>query len=65
MKNEGLTLHHTGISAYYEFPISNAPQKGTDNKIKSMKRQAYGFRDKEFFKLKIMALHETKYALVG
>jgi transposase len=30
-----------------------------------MKRQAYGFRDNQFFKLKIMALHETKYALVG
>jgi hypothetical protein len=30
-----------------------------------MKRQAYGFRDREFFKLKIYALHETKYALVG
>jgi len=30
-----------------------------------MKRQAYGFRDMEFFKLKIMAIHETRYALVG
>ena len=60
-----LTLHRTGILAYYEFPISNAPLEGTNNKIKTMKRQAYGFRDKEFFKLKIMALHETKYALVG
>jgi hypothetical protein len=30
-----------------------------------MKRQAYGFRDREFFKLKILALHETKYALIG
>jgi hypothetical protein len=30
-----------------------------------MKRQAYGFRDHEFFKLKILSLHETKYALVG
>jgi len=27
--------------------------------------QAYGFRDMEFFKLKILAIHETKYALVG
>jgi hypothetical protein len=27
--------------------------------------KAYGYRDMEFFKLKIMALHETKYALVG
>jgi len=26
---------------------------------------AYGFRDVEFFKLKIMALHETNYVLVG
>jgi len=26
---------------------------------------AYGFRDIEFFKLKILALHETKYVLVG
>ena len=41
------------------------PLEGTNNKIKTMKRQAYGFRDKEFFKLKIMAIHLTKYALVG
>jgi hypothetical protein len=30
-----------------------------------MKRQAYSFRDLEFFKLKIMAVHGSKYALVG
>ena len=30
-----------------------------------MERMAYGFRDMEFFKLKIMAIRETKYALVG
>ena len=30
-----------------------------------MKRQAYGFRDREFFTLKILAIHETRYALVG
>jgi transposase len=30
-----------------------------------MKRQAYGFRDLEFFKLKILAIHTAKYALVG
>jgi len=30
-----------------------------------MKRQAYGYRDTEFFNLKIMALHLTKYALAG
>jgi len=30
-----------------------------------MKRQAYGLRDHEFFKLKILAIHQTKHALVG
>jgi transposase len=30
-----------------------------------MKRQAYGFRDMEFFQLKVYAIHTTKYALVG
>jgi hypothetical protein len=30
-----------------------------------MKRMAYGFSEMKFFKLNIMGLHETKYALVG
>jgi len=60
-----LSVYRSGILAYYDFPISTGPLEGTNNKIKTMKRQAYGFRDMEFFKLKIMGLHETKYALVG
>jgi transposase len=31
----------------------------------TLQRQAYGFRDREYFKLKIFALHESRYALVG
>ena len=60
-----IAVHHQGILAYYDHPISTGPLEGTNNKIKTMKRQAYGFRDDQFFKLKIMALHNTKYALVG
>lgn len=60
-----LRFHAQGILAWYDYPISTGPLEGTNNKIKTMKRQAYGFRDNEFFKLKIYALHETKYALVG
>ena len=60
-----LAAHQTGLLAWYDDPISTGPLEGTNNKIKTMKRQAYGFRDIEFFKLKIMALHETKYALIG
>ena len=32
--------------------------EGTNNKIKTMKRQAYGFRDMEFFTFKILAIQE-------
>jgi len=60
-----LAVYKSGILAYYDFRISSAPLEGTNNKIKTMKRMAYGFRDLQFFKLKIMAIHETKYALVG
>ena len=60
-----LAAHKSGILAYYDYPISTGPLEGTNNKIKTMKRQAYGYRDHEFLKLKIMAAHQTKYALVG
>ncbi len=60
-----LAAHRTGLLAYYDVMISSGPMEGTNNKIKTMNRQAYGFRDMEFFKLKILAIHETKYALVG
>jgi transposase len=60
-----LTAHRDGLLAYYDVMITSGPMEGTNNKIKTMKRQAYGFRDHEFFKLKILAIHETKYALVG
>ncbi|MDX9755738.1 MAG: transposase, partial [bacterium] len=39
--------------------------EGTNNKIKTIKRQAYGYRDREFFKLKIMSLHQCTYSLTG
>jgi len=60
-----LRKHALGLLAYYDYPISTGPLEGTNNKIKTMQRQAYGYRDKEFFKLKILACHEAKYALVG
>jgi hypothetical protein len=30
-----------------------------------MKRQAYGYRDKEFFKLRIMGIHDSRFVLTG
>ena len=67
LQERGGTLagDRSGAPAYYDMMLARSPMKGTNNKIKTMKRQAYGFRDEEFFKLKILAIHETKYALVG
>lgn len=60
-----IAAYREGILAWYDFPISTGPLEGTNNKIQTMKRRAYGFRDIHFFKLKILAAHETKWALVG
>jgi transposase len=67
LQQMGKTLagHRSGLLAYFDVMITSGPMEGTNNKIKTMKRQAYGFRDKEFFKLKILAIHETRYELVG
>ena len=59
-----LRFHARGLLAYYDYAISTGPLEGTNNKIKTMKRQAYGFRDHQFFILKIYAIHESRYALV-
>jgi len=60
-----LRRHALGILAYYDCDITTGPLEGLNNKIKTMKRQAYGFRDQEYFKLKILAIHRSRYALVG
>ena len=60
-----LALYSEEILNYYDYPISTAPLEGTNTKIRVLQRKAYGFRDIEFFKLKIHALHEAKFKLVG
>lgn len=57
--------HRSGLLAWYDYPISTGPLEGVNNKIKTMKRQAYGFRDQEYFRLKLYELHKTRRALVG
>lgn len=60
-----LAGHRSGLLAWYDTPISTGPLEGTNTKIKLLQRKAYGFRDREFFKLRILALHNTRYVLVG
>jgi len=60
-----LEAHQEGVLNYYRYRISTGPLEGTNTKIRAMQRQAYGFRDQAFYKLKILGIHETKHALVG
>ncbi len=60
-----LAAHRRGILNYDHYRISTGPLEGTNTKIRVLQRKAYGFRDAEFFKLKIYALHEARYELVG
>lgn len=54
----------TGLLAWYDHPISTGPLEGLNNKIKVLKRRAYGYRDLEYFKLKILDIHQTRYPLL-
>jgi len=48
-----------GIVSFWTFRhISNARMEGFNNKIRWLIKQAYGFRDREYFKLKIFQLPE-------
>ncbi len=60
-----LATYRSGILAWYDHPISTGPLEGVNNKIKTLKRQAYGFRDPEYFRLKILAIHHSRFELVG
>lgn len=57
--------HWKGLISFYPHKITNGLLEGLNNKIKTLKRQAYGFRDMEYFKLRIYDLHEAKYAFAG
>ncbi|MEG1660582.1 MAG: transposase, partial [Bacteroides sp.] len=55
-----MMAYRTGILAWYDCHISTGKVEGINNKIKVMKRVAYGFRDEEYFKLRLFALHDCR-----
>jgi len=57
--------YRRGLLAWYADPISTGPLEGVNNKIKLLQRRAYGYRDLELFKLRILSLHTTRFELVG
>lgn len=60
-----LLKYGQGLINYFKHRISNGKIEGINNKIKTMKRQAYGFRDMQYFKLRLYHLHNQGYQLAG
>lgn len=60
-----LLLHAPGILHWWEHRINSAKMEGVNNKIKTLTRRAYGYRDEAFFILKLLSLHHAKFKLVG
>lgn len=50
-----LERHIDGIISHCTYPLNNGVLEGINNKIKVIKRMAYGFRDDAYFFLKIRA----------
>ena len=60
-----LGAYRTGLLNYFKHRITSGAVEGLINKIKTLKRQAYGFRDPEYFKLRLYHLHTQRYSLAG
>ena len=55
-----MRTYKKGILAWYDCHLSTGKVEGINNKIKVMKRNAYGFRDKKDFTLRLYVLHHCR-----
>lgn len=60
-----LSGHRTTLLNYFKHKITCGKIEGINNKIKTLKRQAYGYRDMEYFMLRLFHLHVQRYSLTG
>jgi transposase len=60
-----LRLSKSGLLNWYDHRISTGPLEAMNNKIGTLQRNAYGYRDEEYFHLRIKHLHRCTYALSG
>ena len=56
-----LNSHLPGIVAHAYLPISSGKMEGINNKIKTIRRQAYGYADEDYFFLKAMDSSYQRY----
>jgi transposase len=60
-----LLRHCKGIVNWFTHRISSARMEGINNKIRTLTRSAYGYRDEGFFLLKLYNLHHSRQELLG
>lgn len=60
---QALQDHQNGILNYNDSRITTVALEGANTKIRVLQRHAHGYRDKEYFKLRIPARHETKFKI--
>jgi len=53
------------ILNWYKHQISTAKLEATNRKIGSLQRNACGYRDEQYLKLRIYNIHTATYALTG
>ena len=59
-----LLSHRSAITNYFDHPLTNGKVEGLINKIKVLKRQAYGYRNWNHFILRLFSIHQTRYSLL-
>ena len=60
-----LRIHASGRLACANHPITTAKLEGINNKTKTLTKRSYGFHDENFFILRLLSLHHSRYKLVG
>jgi transposase len=46
--------HWARLANYFRYRVTSAVSEGINNVIKALKRRAYGYRNMEYFRLKIL-----------
>ena len=60
-----LRQHRRGLLNWYDHPLSTGPLEGINNKIGALQRRAYGYRNYEHIKERLLTLHHTQYTRQG
>ena len=60
-----LLRHAKGILSFYHTGLTSGKMEGINRKIRGLLASAFAFRDDDFLKLRLYALHEAKFTFVG